>query len=190
VELDFDGYAIGGVSVGEPMAERRRVVEWTAPELPDNRLRYLMGVGTPADLVHAVQHGIDLFDCVLPSRNARHGQLYTRTGLVRIKNARYRNDPRPIDADCDCPACRRVSRAFLHHLTRTGELTAHVLATLHNLRFYLDFVGDLRKATAAGTLAEFAREASDLMAAGEPETAPSERPFEGVDEPPSQDQDA
>jgi len=124
----------------------------------------------------------------LPTRNARHGQLYTRAGLVRIKNARYRNDSGPIDPECDCVACRRVSRAFLHHLARTGELTAQVLATLHNLRFYLDFVGDLRKATAAGALADFARQASELMAAGEPETAPSERPSEGADDPRFQDQ--
>lgn len=172
-ELAFDGYAIGGVSVGEPLAERRQVVEWTAPELPEDRVRYLMGVGTPADLIHAVQHGVDLFDCVIPSRNARHGQLYTRKGLVRIKNARYRTDSRPIDEACDCPTCRRVSRAFLHHLSRTGEVTAHVLATLHNLRYYLDFVGDLRKATAAGELADFARQTSETMAAGDPETAPA-----------------
>ena len=172
-ELDFDGYAIGGVSVGEPMEERRQVVEWTAPELPAERVRYLMGVGTPADLIHAVRHGVDLFDCVLPSRNARHGQLYTRNGLLRIKNARYRTDSRPIDEQCDCPACRRVSRAFLHHLIRTGELTGQVLTTLHNLRFYLDFVGDLRKATAAGELADFARRAGESMQAGDPETAPS-----------------
>jgi queuine tRNA-ribosyltransferase len=187
VDLDFDGYAIGGVSVGEPLAERRRVVEWTAPELPEAKVRYLMGVGTPADLVHAVQHGIDLFDCVLPSRNARHGQLYTRSGLVRIKNARYRTDPRPIDADCECPACRRVSRAFLHHLIRSGELTAHVLGTLHNLRFYLDFVGDLREATAAGKLAEFAREVTDRMTAAKPETARAERLAEDAENPPPQD---
>jgi len=186
VELDFDGYAIGGVSVGEPDAERRRVVEWVAPELPENRVRYLMGVGTPADLVHAVGQGVDLFDCVLPSRNARHGQLYTRAGLVRIKNARYRSDSGPIDPECDCPACRRVSRAFLHHLIRAGELTGQVLATLHNLRFYLDFVSDLRKATAAGSLAEFTRQVSGVVGAGELETASSKRPRKGADDPPSQ----
>ncbi len=167
--------------------ERRNVVEWTAPELPEDKMRYLMGVGTPADLVHAVRHGIDLFDCVLPSRNARHGQLYTRTGLIRIKNARYRDDPRPIDPDCDCPACRRVSRALLHHLIRAGEITAQVLGTLHNLRFYLDFVGDLREATAAGKLAEFAREVSERMTPVKPETAPAERPEQDAENPPSQD---
>lgn len=173
VEIGFDGYAIGGVSVGEPQAERRQVVEWTAPELPADRLRYLMGVGTPADLLHAVQNGVDLFDCVLPSRNARHGQFYTRSGVIRIKNARFKDDPRPLDPDCPCPACRRVSRAFLHHLARAGEVTAQVLGTLHNLRYYLDFMGDLREATAAGKLAEFARRASLEKEAGDPESPPS-----------------
>jgi queuine tRNA-ribosyltransferase len=105
-------------------------------------------VGTPLDLLHAVAQGVDLFDCVLPSRNGRHGVLYTRAGLLRIRNARFREDPRPPDPACDCPTCRRVSRAFLHHLTRAGELTAAVLATLHNLRFYLDFMRDLRQAIA------------------------------------------
>lgn len=156
VELEFDGYAIGGVSVGEPQEERRQVVEWTAPLLPEAKPRYLMGVGTPGDLLHAVQHGVDLFDCVLPSRNGRHGQLFTRGGLVRIRNARYRTDPQPLEEGCPCPACSRLSRAMLHHLYRAGEITAQVLGTLHNLRFYLDFMGDLRNATAAGKLADFA----------------------------------
>jgi queuine tRNA-ribosyltransferase len=152
-DLGFDGHAIGGVSVGEPEAARRAVVEWTAPLLPAARPRYLMGVGTPLDLLHAVGQGVDLFDCVLPSRNGRHGLLYTRDGLLRIRNARYREDPRPPDPDCGCPTCRRVSRAFLHHLTRAGEVTAGVLATLHNLRFYLDFMEGLREAIASGSLA-------------------------------------
>jgi queuine tRNA-ribosyltransferase len=155
-QLDFGGYAIGGVSVGEPTRERRAVVEWTAPALPTAKPRYLMGVGTPMDIVHAVQHGIDLFDCVLPSRNARHGMLFTRKGLVRIKNARYRDDSRPVDEDCSCSVCQRVSRALLHHLVRSGELTGAVLATQHNVRFYLDFVAHLREAIASGTLTGFA----------------------------------
>ena len=155
-QLDFGGYAIGGVSVGEPTRERRAVVEWTAPALPTGKPRYLMGVGTPMDIVHAVQHGIDLFDCVLPSRNARHGMLFTRKGLVRIKNARYRDDSRPVDEDCSCSVCQRVSRALLHHLVRSGELTGAVLATQHNVRFYLDFVAHLREAIASGTLTGFA----------------------------------
>jgi queuine tRNA-ribosyltransferase len=155
-ELDFGGYAIGGVSVGEPTRERRAVVELTAPLLPTGKPRYLMGVGTPRDIVHAVQQGVDLFDCVLPSRNARHGMLFTRQGLVRIKNARYREDSRPVDPDCSCPVCRRVSRALLHHLMRSGELTGAVLATQHNVRYYLDFVMHLREAIASGTLSRVA----------------------------------
>ena len=167
--LDFDGYAIGGVSVGEPLEHRRRVVEWTAPALPDEAPRYLMGVGTPQDIFHAVSAGVDLFDCVMPSRNARHGQLFTRDGVIRIKNAVHKVDPRPVDEGCGCPACRRVSRAFLHHLYRTGEVTGPVLGTLHNLRFYLDFMGELREATSAGNLAAYALRASERMAAGESE---------------------
>lgn len=144
--LPFDGFAIGGVSVGEPEAERRQAVEWTAPALPEQRPRYLMGVGTPDDLLHAVRAGVDLFDCVLPARNGRHGLLYTRTGLVKIRNAAHRDDPRPLDPACGCPVCARVSRAFLHHLARSGELSAAVFGTLHNLRFFLDFMAEIRKA--------------------------------------------
>ncbi len=153
-ELDFDGYAVGGVSVGEPLAERRRVVEWTVPGLPSDRPRYLMGVGTPEDLLHAVRAGVDLFDCVLPSRNGRHGVIYTREGTLNVKNAAFRDDPRPLDPGCPCPACAETSRAFLHHLVRSGEVTGMVLATLHNVRFYLDFMGDLREAIASGRLSE------------------------------------
>ena len=158
VALDFDGYAIGGVSVGEPKDLRRAVVESAAPLLPDSKQRYLMGLGTPGDVLHAVRQGTDLFDCVLPSRNARHGVLFTRTGVVKIKNARYRSDPRPVDEGCPCSTCQTVSRAFLHHLIRTGELTGAVLATQHNIRFYLDFVHHLREAISSGTLAEVGEE--------------------------------
>ncbi len=150
--LDFHGYAIGGVSVGEDELFRRQVVEWTAPELPADKPRYLMGLGTPEDLLHGVRQGVDLFDCVLPARNARHGTLFTRHGVVKIKNARYKTDPRPLDEGCPCPLCQRQSRAFLHHLFRSGELTGPVLATLHNLRFYLDFMGKLREGAQLGTL--------------------------------------
>jgi queuine tRNA-ribosyltransferase len=172
--LDFDGYAIGGVSVGEPEAERRAVVEWTAPACPQDRPRYLMGVGYPADILHAVLQGVDLFDCVLPARNARHGVLFTRQGVVKIKNARYKEDERPLDPECGCPACRRVSRAFLHHLTRAGELTAPVLATLHNLRFYLDFMADLRQGIELGTLTDMASLAC-RTAGGDPPEGPDVR---------------
>ena len=162
-ELGFDGHAIGGVSVGEPAADRYAVVEWTAPALPADRPRYLMGVGYPDDIRHAVQNGVDLFDCVLPARNARHGVLFVRSGtggggVLKIKNARYREDPLPLDPECGCVACAsgpyQTSRAFLHHLARAGELTAAVLATLHNLRFFLDFVGSLRQAITLGTLSD------------------------------------
>ena len=156
--MDFDGYAIGGVSVGEPKDLRRAIVESTAPLLPAAKPRYLMGLGTPADILHAVRQGTDLFDCVLPSRNARHGVLYTRGGPLRIKNSRYKNDSRPVDEGCECPACRTVSRAFLRHLIRCGEITGAVLATQHNIRFYLDFVAHLREAISSGTLADLAAE--------------------------------
>jgi len=155
-ELDFDGYAIGGVSVGEPAPERRAAVEWTAPALPDGRPRYLMGVGYPGDILHAVGCGVDLFDCVLPARNARHGVLFTRAGALRLKGAAFRDDPGPVEEGCGCPTCSQVSRAFLHHLLRWDELTGQVLATLHNLWFYLDFMGEVRESIAAGTLSELA----------------------------------
>ncbi|HEX2463695.1 MAG TPA: tRNA guanosine(34) transglycosylase Tgt [Thermoanaerobaculia bacterium] len=150
--LDFDGYAIGGVAVGEGAAASRDVVGRFAAALPDHKPRYLMGLGTPEDILHGVRCGVDLFDCVLPARNARHGLLYTRAGLLRIRNAVFRDDDRPLDPDCACPACLRVSRALVHHLIRSGEITGQVLATLHNVRFFLDFMGDLRQAVASGSL--------------------------------------
>ncbi len=151
--LPFDGYAIGGVSVGEDRELGRQAVSWTAPALPEDRPRYLMGLGTPDDILHAVRQGVDLFDCVLPSRNARHGTLFTSTGVLRIRTARYRDDARPVDAACGCSLCRRHSRAFLHHLFRCGEITGKMLATEHNVRFFLDFMAGLRLAIAAGRLA-------------------------------------
>jgi tRNA-guanine family transglycosylase len=128
----------------------------TCPVLPEEKPRYLMGVGTPLDILHAVQNGVDMFDCVLPTRNARHGVLYTRWGSLRIKNARFRRDSGPVEKGCECPCCRQASRAFLHHLMRQGELTGTVLATLHNLWFFLDFMGQLREAIASGKTAEWA----------------------------------
>ncbi|MCP3956583.1 MAG: tRNA guanosine(34) transglycosylase Tgt [bacterium] len=178
--LDFPAYAIGGVSVGEGTEMRRAVVEWTAPELPADKPRYLMGLGTPLDLLHAVSHGVDLFDCVLPARNARHGVLFTRRGVLRIKNARFRDDPRPVDERCSCPLCTRQSRALLHHLIRAGELTGPVLATIHNVRYYLDFMADLRECVELGTLTDFAQELTDCYADGgspaTPLAAPPRRP--------------
>ena len=161
--LPFDGFAIGGVSVGEERELGRQAVSWVAPVLPEDRPRYLMGLGLPEDILHAVRHGVDLFDCVLPSRNARHGTLFSSTGMVRIKNARYRDDPRPVDAACGCAMCSRHSRAFVHHLFRCGEITGKVLATEHNVRFFLDFMARLRRAIEAGELADF--EASDARRA-------------------------
>ena len=154
--LDFAGYAIGGVSVGEPLEDRRRVVEGTTPLLPEHKPRYLMGVGTPLDILHAVLNGVDLFDCVLPTRNARHGVLYTRRGPLRIRNARYRRDPQPVQEGCPCPCCRQASRALLHHLVRSGEVTGQVLATRHNVFFFLDFMKQLREAIASGETAAWA----------------------------------
>ena len=163
--LEFDGFAIGGVSVGEDKSLGRAVVERMAPALPENRPRYLMGMGTPVDLEHAVIHGVDMFDCVLPARNARHGTIFTSEGIVRIKNSRYGRDERPLDANCGCPTCGRISRAFLHHLFRCGEMTARVLATTHNVWYFLDFVRQLREAVASGDpafLASLHRAAQDL----------------------------
>lgn len=155
--LPFDGYAIGGVSVGEPLAPRRAAIEWTAPCLPEHRVRYLMGVGTIPDMLHAIAHGVDLFDCVLPARNGRHGLLYTREGALRIKNARFREDAGPLDPECGCPVCSRLSRGFLHHLFRAGELSAAVYGTIHNLRVFLDFMGEAREAIAAFRVADLSR---------------------------------
>ena len=151
-ELPFAGFAIGGVSVGEVSSLGREVVRRVVPLLPAERPRYLMGLGTLEDLRHGISAGVDLFDCVLPSRNARHGFLFTRAGVVRIKNARYKRDPAPIADDCDCDTCRRHSRAFLHHLFRAGEITGKVLATVHNVRVYLDFMERTRKALELGSL--------------------------------------
>jgi queuine tRNA-ribosyltransferase len=153
VDLGFDGFAIGGLSVGEPKADLARILAHTAPRLPQLKPRYLMGVGTPEDLVAAVQAGIDMFDCVLPTRNARNGHLFTRHGDVRIRNAKYKHDPRPLDASCACYTCRNFSRAYLHHINRVGEILAAQLATLHNLHYYQELMHDLRSAIAAGTLA-------------------------------------
>ena len=153
-EIGFDGMAIGGLSVGEPKEEMERILAHTAPRLPTHKPRYLMGVGTPEDLVHGVQAGIDMFDCVMPTRNARNGHLFTRFGDVRIKNAQYKNDLRPLDESCDCYTCRNFSRAYLHHLFRVGEILGAQLNTIHNLRYYQTLMRELREAIAAGTLAE------------------------------------
>jgi queuine tRNA-ribosyltransferase len=151
--IGFDGYAIGGLSVGEPKADMARILRHTAPRLPEDRPRYLMGVGTPEDIVFAVGQGIDMFDCVMPTRNARHGVLFTRHGDLRIKNAIHRSDPGPIDPTCDCYTCRHFSRAYLHHLFRAGETLAGRLNTLHNLHYYQTLLAELRQAIEQGRFA-------------------------------------
>jgi queuine tRNA-ribosyltransferase len=148
--IGFPGYAIGGLSVGEPKAGRDRVLEHLDPILPQDRPRYLMGVGTPEDLIDGVARGVDMFDCVLPTRNARNGQLFTSRGRLAIRNARYRDDPRPPDPDCACPTCRSASRAYLRHLHLANEMTAATLMTVHNLFFYLDMMGALRQSIRLG----------------------------------------
>lgn len=158
LEVGFDGYAIGGLSVGEPVDLMYEVVAHTAAQLPADRPRYLMGAGTPADLVACVARGIDLFDCVLPTRNARNGQLFTRDGVLVIRHARYAEDRRPPDPDCPCPTCRRYSRAYLRHLFLAGEIGGAVLNTLHNLHFYLDTMRRIRKAIEFGTFEDLKRE--------------------------------
>jgi queuine tRNA-ribosyltransferase len=155
VGLGFDGYAIGGLSVGEPIDLMYHIVENTTTQLPSDRPRYLMGAGTPVDLVEAAWRGIDLFDCVLPTRNARNGQLFTSAGRVNIKNARYAADPSPIDPECSCYTCRTFSRAYLRHLFLAGEITAASLNTLHNLHFYLDTLRRIREAITLGQFESF-----------------------------------
>lgn len=158
VEIGFEAYAIGGLSVGEPIQEMYDVAEQTAPLLPADRPRYLMGVGTPLDLVESVMRGLDMFDCVLPTRNARNGQLFTSSGRLNIKNAEYADDRRPIDDRCGCYACRHFSRAYLRHLFQAGEMTAGTLNTLHNLHFYLDTMERIREAIVFSTLEEVRQE--------------------------------
>lgn len=155
-EIGFPGYAIGGLSVGEPEAERLQVLEALTPQMPVASPRYVMGVGTPRDLVQAVARGVDMFDCVMPTRNARNGHLFTSQGVVRIRNARYRDDPAPLDPECDCSTCRNYSRAYLHHLDRCNEILGARLNTLHNLRYYLQLMARMRAAIEAGTFSRFA----------------------------------
>jgi queuine tRNA-ribosyltransferase len=156
--IGFDGYAIGGLSVGEPKRDMLRVLQHTAPRLPADRPRYLMGVGTPQDIVTAVIAGIDLFDCVLPTRNARNGWLYTRHGVVKLRNARYRDDLLPPDEACACYTCRHFTRSYLHHLQRVDEMLGARLNTLHNLFYYQELMHSLRAAVERGKLTDFLAE--------------------------------
>ncbi len=156
VRIGFDGYAIGGLSVGEPKEDMRRILAHTAPMLPENKPRYLMGVGTPEDLVASVAQGIDMFDCVMPTRNARNGMLFTQNGDIKIKNAQYRLDTRPLDEECACYTCKNFSRAYLHHLHRLKEILGARLNTIHNLHYYQQLMSQMRSAIEADAFAGFA----------------------------------
>ncbi len=157
VDIGFDGYALGGLAVGEPESERIEILEHAAPAMPWDRPRYLMGVGRPVDIVEAVLRGVDLFDCVMPTRNARNGHLFVHGGVRRIRNRRYRDDPEPLDPHCGCYTCRNYSRAYLHHLDRCGEILGSRLNTFHNLHYYQSLMREIREAIAAGRLEEVAR---------------------------------
>jgi queuine tRNA-ribosyltransferase len=152
--IGFDGYAIGGLSVGESKGDMTRIVGHTAPRLAPDRPRYLMGVGTPQDIAAAVAAGIDLFDCVLPTRNARNGWIYTRRGVIKLRNARYRSDLEPLDPECACHTCRNFTRAYLHHLQRVNEILGARLNTLHNLHYYQELMRDIRSAIERRRLAD------------------------------------
>jgi queuine tRNA-ribosyltransferase len=160
--IGFDGYAIGGLSVGEPKHDMQRTLKHVAPRLPADRPRYLMGVGTPEDLVEAVALGIDMFDCVLPTRNARNGWIYTRHGTIKLRNAQHRDDVRPLDAACACYTCRHFSRAYLHHLQKVNEILGARLNTWHNLFYFFELMRDLRSAIEHKRLADFVGEFRDL----------------------------
>jgi queuine tRNA-ribosyltransferase len=166
VEIGFDGYAIGGLSVGEEKSVMYEVIEELAPRMPEDRPRYLMGVGTPEDLIEAVTRGVDMFDCVLPTRNGRTGQAFTSRGKLNIKNARWARDMRPLDENCECSVCRRHGRAFLRHLYMTGEMLASILLTHHNLAFFLDTMRRVRQSIRSGDFTRFRREFLEEVSSG------------------------
>lgn len=165
--IGFDGYAVGGLAVGEGQEAMFGVLDYAPGLLPEDRPRYLMGVGKPDDIVGAVERGIDMMDCVLPTRSGRTGQAFTRRGVVNIKNARHVDDPRPLDADCACPACRGYSRAYLHHVYRSQEIISSMLLTWHNLQYYQDLMAGLRGAITTGALAGFVRDFHAARAEGD-----------------------
>lgn len=154
-DIGFDGYAIGGLSVGEPKEDMIRILDHLPPKMPEDKPRYLMGVGRPEDIVEAVRRGVDMFDCVMPTRNARNGYLFTSAGIVKIRNARHRHDTAPLDERCDCYTCQNFSRSYLYHLDKCGEMLGSQLNTIHNLRFYQNLMAGLRGAIEAGTLSDF-----------------------------------
>ncbi len=160
--IGFEGYAVGGLAVGEPEPERLRILEHTVPLMPRDRPRYLMGVGRPEDIVRSVERGIDMFDCVMPTRHARNGHLFTSTGTVNIRNKAYQHDTRPLDENCTCYTCRNYTRAYLRHLDQAREILGSHLNTLHNVHFYQKLMRDIRNAIEAGTFAQFAASAADM----------------------------
>ncbi len=167
IDIGFEGYAVGGLAVGEGQDMMFEVLDYTVPFLPDDRPRYLMGVGKPADLVGAVMRGVDMFDCVLPTRSGRNGQAFTRRGAINIKNARHVDDPRPLDDACSCPACTQYSRAYLSHVVRSNEIIGSMLISWHNLQYYQDLMADMRAAIEGGKLTHFASEFAIQQAAGD-----------------------
>ncbi len=164
--LGFDGYAIGGLSVGEPMEERNQVLDFTVPELPADKPRYLMGVGRPEDIIEAVRRGIDMFDCVIPTRHARTGFIYTSRGVLKIRNSRYQDDIRPLDKNCDCYTCRYYSRSYIRHLDKCGEILGSRLATIHNLYYYQQLMRDIRSAIENESFDDFANAFYETIAGG------------------------
>ena len=154
-QMDLDGYAIGGLAVGEPKEDMYRIISAVEPYAPVDKPRYLMGVGTPGNILEAVSRGVDLFDCVMPSRNARHGQLFTKEGIININNAKYSRDDKPIDKQCDCPTCKKYSRSYIRHLFKSGELLGMRLAVIHNLYFYNNLMKEIRDALDNGTFTEY-----------------------------------
>jgi queuine tRNA-ribosyltransferase len=165
--IGFDGYAVGGLAVGEPQAEMFRTIEETEPYLPAEKPRYLMGVGKPSDLVGAVMRGIDMFDCVMPTRSGRTAQAFTRRGTVNLRNARHADDPRPLDETSDCPAARDYSRAYLHHLVRSDEILGAILLTWNNLWYYQSLMREMREAIVGGRLGEWAGSFAEAQALGD-----------------------
>ena len=163
-ELDLDGYAIGGLAVGEPTEVMYDIIDHVAPVMPKDKIRYLMGVGTPANILNAVERGVDLFDCVMPSRNARHGHLFTSKGIININNKKYDHDMTPIDENCDCPVCKRYSKAYIRHLLKAEEMLSQRLLVMHNLWFYNHLMIDIRNALDNGNFAEFKKEKEIIYA--------------------------
>ncbi|MGN0621647.1 MAG: tRNA guanosine(34) transglycosylase Tgt [Porcipelethomonas sp.] len=164
VKLDLDGYAIGGLAVGESVEEMYRIIDVVEPYMPADKPRYLMGVGTPSNIIEAVARGVDMFDCVMPSRNARHATVFTWSGIMHLTNKCYETDERPIDTECDCPVCRNFSRAYVRHLFKAGEMLAGRLAVMHNLYFYNTLLERIRESLDNGTFADFRKKYSELLA--------------------------